>query len=91
MNELANRLKESLQKGSGGGQADSNAAAQDQAAADKLISEFKASSSRVGVGEAQKLDNLGEQLSGGTEKRAAEKAQKDRELLLRRLKRAPQP
>jgi hypothetical protein len=86
VDELANRLKERLQKSPGSGQPDSNTAAQDQAAVDKLISEFK--SSRVSAGEAQKLDNLGEQLNGATEKRAAEK---NRELL-RRLnqKRAPQ-
>jgi hypothetical protein len=79
MSELANLLKEKLQRSSAAGQVDSNTASQDQAAVEKLISEIK--SSRVSTEEAQKLDNLGEQLNGATEKRAAEKHRE----LLRRL------
>jgi hypothetical protein len=80
LNDLVNRLKQELRKNATPGQADSNGAAGDQAAVDKLMSEFK--SSRVSAEEAQKLDNLGEQLSGATEKRAEEKR---RELMRRRL------
>jgi hypothetical protein len=83
-NDLVNRIRQEL-KNPAPGQADSNAAMTNEAEVDKLISAIK--SSRVSAEEAQKLDNLGEQLNGASDKRAAEK----RRELMRRLSQTHAP
>jgi hypothetical protein len=81
LSELVHRLKQELQKDSKSEQADANTAGGEKAAeVGKLISEYK--SSRVSPEEAQKLENLGEQLNGNKNSSAEEKR---RELLMRRL------
>ncbi|MBN1508699.1 MAG: hypothetical protein JW955_17760 [Sedimentisphaerales bacterium] len=80
LSELVHRLKQELQKESRSDQADADAAGGDKAAeVGKLISEYK--SSRVSPEEAQKLENLGEQLNGNKSSPAEER----RRELIRRM------
>jgi hypothetical protein len=78
LNDLVHRLKKELGKAPKADQADANTAPADKAAAvGKLITEYK--SSRVSPEEAQKLDNLGEQLNGANDKQPNEKQQSDKQ------------
>jgi hypothetical protein len=71
MTELVNKLRE-LQRRSGGTGADAEAAARERAAlTEKLMSEFK--SSRVSDEEAERLEDLGEELSGTQSKSLLER------------------
>ena len=71
MTELVNKLRE-LQRRSGGSGADAEAAARERAAlTEKLMSEFK--SSRVSDEEVERLEDLGEELSGTQSKSLLER------------------
>lgn len=90
LNELVHRLKNELGKAPKIDQGDSNTAPTEKAAAvGKLITEYK--SSHVSAEEAQKLENLGEQLNGANEKQNDKQMEEKRREILRRMSQPRSP